>query len=241
MRHKHIRKFIFILCSFLLTGCGGGESLKQQATAGKEECTVEVGEEIQIGYAGETYTVLEESVSEENLGNWVGYVQQVIAAPGKKAVSVMNVYEAEEEGTVFVDIDGIYRKAVQEQSEGQKSLHMETLPDTENTGNSFAVNLENADEIFCGDRVYRLTEEEISGEKLGSYLGCIGAKVTCDADTGKVIASDALTEMDWTGEGASKQNRVTRTYTNVYEIQGKERASEIAVEMNGGYWVARVQ
>ena len=50
-----------------------------------------------------------------------------------------------------------------------------------------------------------------------------------------------MKKIDWTGDGEAKQKRADWTYTNVYEIQGEDTASKIAVEINGEYRMAELQ
>lgn len=79
----------FILSAVLLTGLLSGCSVLsqkiEQYSSDKEECSLNTDNVTQFTYKEKTYTILEDTVSEEELGSWVGYIRKlaVLDADGK--------------------------------------------------------------------------------------------------------------------------------------------------------------
>lgn len=242
MRHNRIAcSMIAILGALLLAGCQTKENRLLSIQEKGEACEVDVGEEIKICYSGEWYTVLSESMSQEDVGSLVGYVRKLVDIGNGRTVSILNIYTTAEEGVLLADIDGVFRKAVRAPDESGGILQVADLRGETEEEETFVVNLENATQILGSHGIYQITEETVSEEMLGNYLTCIGTQVTFDMQTGRAIPEETLKKIDWTGDGEAKQKRADWTYTNVYGIQGEDTASKIAVEINGEYRMAELQ
>ena len=232
---------IALLGVLLFAGCQTKENQLLSIQEKGEACEVDVGEEIKICYSGEWYTVLSESVSQEDVGSLVGYVRKLFDVGNGRTISILNIYTTAEEGVLLADIDGVFRKAVRTPEEVDGILQVADLRGGTEEEETFVVNLENATQILGSHGIYQITEETVSGDLLGNYLACIGTQVTFDMQTGKAIPKETLKKIDWTGDGEAKQKRADWTYTNVYEIQGEDTASKIAVEINSEYRMAELQ
>ena len=140
------RTLIFILSAVLLSGLLSGCSLVsqkiEQYSSDKEECSLNSDNVTQFTYKENSYTILDDTVSKEDLGNWVGYIRKlaVIDAKGKilvqqdtekttirtladiadkepnafTVIPFLNVYESKDstEKGLIVDANGGYHKAI---------------------------------------------------------------------------------------------------------------------------------
>ena len=131
-----------VLLSGLLSGCSVLSQKIEQYSSDKEECSLNTDNVTQFTYKEKNYTILEDTVSKEDLGNWVGYIRKlaVLDANGKillqqdtekttlksladiadtqpdaaYMIPFLNVYVCKD-GTVqelLVDANGEYHKAI---------------------------------------------------------------------------------------------------------------------------------
>lgn len=266
---RRIALFCMAAAVCLLAGCSAPEKELEQRMKDKEECTLEMEDDIRVTYDGNAYVILKETAQKEEVGTWVGYIQKLVGVEktGKVlfceellqgldkmaeldqsadlVVTFLNVYRTreEEKDVLLVDVNGNYQKAVTEEllEDGGEPLLVADLLDSYETAGDFAVNQENATQLVCGEAVYQVTDEEVSPDQLGAYLDCIAQRVTFDSDTKEIIASGELGRIDWTGEEEAKRGRTVWLYTDVYEIQGTEKTSMVAVRVNGDYRVAKIR
>lgn len=253
----------------LLAGCGAPTKALEQRMKDKEECTLEIEDVMRVTYDGTGYVLLKETAQKEEVGTWVGYIQKLVGVEktGKVlfceellqgldkmaeidqsadlVVTFLNVYQTREEDkeVLLVDVNGNYQKAVTEEMLEDKGepLFVADLLDSYETAGDFAINQENATQLVCGEAVYQVTDEEVPLDQLGVYLDCIAQRVTFDSDTKEIIASGELGRIDWMGEEEAKRGRTVWLYTDVYEIQGTEKTSMVAVRVNGDYRVAKIR
>lgn len=73
------------LLSSLLSGCSVISQKIEQYSSGKEECSLNTDNVAQFTYKEKYYTILEDTVSKEEIGSWVGYIRKlaVLDANGK--------------------------------------------------------------------------------------------------------------------------------------------------------------
>lgn len=252
----------------ILAGCGMPEKLIEQRMQEKEECSLEIGETVQVTYDGNAYVILKETASDEEVGKWVGYIQKLVGVDeagevlfqeefpprleetekteAALVVTFLNVYQTKEndKDILLVDVNGNYQKAVpgEEVEEGRETLRLADMMEAYEAAGDFKVNPQNATQLLCGDEViYQVTDEEVTAEQLGLYLDCVAQSVTFDSDTKEILTSEERSKIDWTGGEEAKEGRTTWLYTDVYEIQGADKSSMVAVKINGDYRVARKQ
>lgn len=271
MRKSSCRIAFFCMAAAvcLLAGCGASTKALEQRMKEKEECTLEIEDVMRVTYDGTGYVILKETAKKEEVGTWVGYIQKLVGVEktGKVlfceellqgldkmeeidqsadlVVTFLNVYQTREEETdvLLVDVNGNYQKAVNEETleDGEAPLLVADLLDSYETAGDFTINQEDATQLVCGDAVYQVTDEEVPVDQLGVYLDCIAQRVTFDSDTKEIIASGELGRIDWTGGEEAKRGRTVWLYTDVYEIQGTEKTSMVAVRVNGDYRVAKIR
>lgn len=136
----------FILSAVLLTGLLSGCSVIsqkiEQYSNGKDECSLNTENIAQFTYQEKSYTILEDTVSKEELGSWVGYIRKlaVVDKNGKillqqdtekttiksladiadtqpdaaYLIPFLNVYACKDETIqeLLVDANGEYHKAI---------------------------------------------------------------------------------------------------------------------------------
>lgn len=74
-----------VLLTCLLSGCSVLSQKIEQYSRDKEECSLNIDNVTQFTYKEKCYTILEDTISKENLGSWVGYIRKlaVIDEKGK--------------------------------------------------------------------------------------------------------------------------------------------------------------
>lgn len=249
-------------------GCGSPTKVIEQGLENKEACALEIRDVMWVTYDGTGYVILEETVPGEDVGTWVGYIRKLVGAgetgevlfsedfsdisgqtdalqKADVVVAFLNVYRmrGEKGDVLLVDVNGAYQKAVPEEAmeEEDEPLLLADLAGGYKTAGDFTVNPENGSQIVCGEAVYQVTDEEVSSDQLGIYLDCIAQRVVFDSDTKEIITYGELGKVDWTGEEEATRGRTDWLYTNVYEIQGTDKTSMVAVRVNGDYRTAKIR
>ena len=223
----------------------------------------------QFTYKEETYTILNNTVSNDGLGEWLGYIRQLAAvdkdgtvlvqeaietatfetlsdladkAPDAKyIIPFLNVYAAPNNAShLIVDVNGGYHEAVPSDQLTAADEVFDFKAVAENTGDSYEVNPQNATQLICGERTYQVTEETVTTEQLGAYLDILNETITFDADSKRPLSKEEQNKIDWTGSSAGQQ-RERWFYMDVYEISGTDPTDAIAVKVNNQYHIARVQ
>lgn len=257
----------FVICvSF--AGCSLQDKIKEYSS-NKEQCYLETENVTQFSYKGNDYTVLEETVSNGDIGEWIGYIRQLAAVDeagrvllqeniedaafqtftdlADKApeaayiIPFLNVYAATNtEDFLIIDVNGGYHKAVA----NEIIKDTDTVFDFKNTGKSmsgkFEINPQNATQLLFENAVYQVTLDAVSKDELGSYIDIIAKSVTFDAETKRPLSKEELNEIDWNGESA-RQGRELWVYTDVYEIYGTDKSEAVAVKVNNCCYIAKRQ
>ena len=142
-----IKKMILLVVAILLmgasmTGCSVLEKGIDEYSKDKEECVLNTDNVTQFTYKGDSFTILDDTLSNSELGEWVGYIRKlaVIDSNGKillqqdteKAtfktladiadskpdaayiIPFLNVYTVKDGNTqeLIVDVNGGYHKAI---------------------------------------------------------------------------------------------------------------------------------
>lgn len=81
--------------------------------------------------------------------------------------------------------------------------------------------------------------KDISKTKAG-YIDILAESVTFDTETKIPLSKEDLSKIDWYGENAG-QGRESWFYTDVYEINGTDKAEAVAVNVNDNYYIAKRQ
>lgn len=263
---KKITASIFLCFCIIFTGCSSIQNMINRYSESKELCFLNDDDITQFTFDGESYTILENTVTEKNLGEWVGYIRKMAAtddtgsvliqenientsfrsladltekAPDAKyIVPFLNIYEpSNDENYLIVDVNGGYHKAVLSKKIAKNDSIFNFKATAEKTNNNFWLNPENATQIISDNSVYQVTDEKISDDKLGKYLDFLAEKVVFDLETKKALTNDDLNKIDWTG--TSTKQRESRFYADVYEISGINPDEAIAVKVNNQYYISK--
>lgn len=272
-----MNKMMKVFCAMLLMGClcslfSGCSFVKEQIKEyadDKEPCVLNHGDVTQFTYKGDSYTILDDTMKNENLGEWIGYIRQLVAVDDTGAIIVqenigdatfhslsdlaeespdakyiipfLNVYaDPNNASNLIVDVNGGYHKAVISENVKDSDTVFDFKKTEESINDSFEVNPENATQLLWGGTVYQVTSDMVSDDELGSYIDILAESVTFDTETKIPLSKEDLSKIDWYGENAG-QGREYWFYTDVYEIYGTDKAEAVAVNVNDNYYIAKRQ
>ena len=152
-------------------------------------------------------SILDNTVSNDGLGEWLGYIRQLAAVDENGAVLIqeaietasfetlsdltdkapdakyiipfLNVYAAPNNASyLIVDVNGGYHEAVPSDQITAGDEIFDFKTAAENTGSSYEVNPQNATQLTYEDRTYQVTEKTVPTEQLGAYLDILNETVT---------------------------------------------------------------
>ena len=257
--------FALFVC-FSLAGCSLQDKIEEYSS-NKEQCYLNMENVAQFSYKGNDYTILEDTVSNGELGEWIGYIRQLAAIDetgkvllqenmeaatfrtladlAEKApeaayiIPFLNVYAAPNaDDYLIVDVNGEYHKAVRK--ENVKDIDtVFNFKDTEQSmSGKFEINPENATQLLCDGIIYQVTSDTVSNDELGSYIDILAESVTFDTETKRPLSKEDLIKIDWNGKNAG-QGREQWFYTDVYEIYGTDKTEAVAVKINNCYHIAK--
>ncbi len=84
--------FAFVVC-FSLVGCSLQDKIEEYSSD-KEQCYLNTENVTQFSYKGNDYTILEDTVSNGGLGEWIGYIRQLAAVDETGKVLLQENIEA---------------------------------------------------------------------------------------------------------------------------------------------------
>lgn len=140
IKFQRVLLFLLAFCT-ILSGCGFLQDKIEEYSSDKEQCFLITDNATQFLYKGETYTILDDTVPNENLGDWIGYIRQlaVVDETGNVLfqeyieettfhtledlsdkitqdaylIPYLNVYTPSQTASyLIVDVNGAYHKAV---------------------------------------------------------------------------------------------------------------------------------
>ena len=257
----------FAVC-FSLAGCSLQDKIKEYSS-NKEQCYLDAENVTQFSYKGNDYIILEDTVSNGGLGEWVGYIRQLtsideagkvllqenvesatfhtLADLAEKApeaayiIPFLNVYAAPNADTyLIVDVNGEYHKAITHEKLKDTDIVFDFKETKQSINGSFEVNPANATQLLCDGTVYQVTSDVVSNDDLGRYIDILAESVTFDTETKIPFSKEDLNKIDWNGENAG-QGREQWFYTDVYEIYGTDTTEAVAVKVNNSYHIAKRQ
>lgn len=258
---------LLTLC-FTLNGCAPLSEKINEYSRDKERCSLNTENVTQFFYQSNCYTILEDTVSNRDLGDWVGYIRQlaavdkdgnvvfqediekasfqnledlVVNAPeAAYIIPLLNVYTMPDEMYhLIVDVNGSYHKAVLQENIPKDAVIFDFTATDQTVGKDFEINPDNATQLIWNGIVYQVEQETVSVDQLGNYLAILAEQVTFDVDTKKILSKEELNEIDW--RGTENTRRENWFYTDIYEISGIDCADAVAVEVNNQYYLAKAQ
>lgn len=270
--NKCKKKIMFLLFTCIVCAALAGCSLQdriEEYSSDKEQCYLDTENVTQFSYRGSDYTILADTVSNGGLGEWIGYIRQLVvidenakillqenietatfqslADLAEKApeaayiIPFLNVYAAPNaDDYLIVDVNGRYHKAVISENIKDSDTVFDFKATEQSINGSFEVNPENATQLLCGGTVYQVTSDTVSGDELGSYIDILAKSVTFDKETKIPLSKEELSAIDWYGENAG-QEREQWFYTDIYKIYRTDTAEAVAVKINNQYYIAKRQ
>jgi len=230
---RKICVIVGVIAVFLVwcSGCGAGQMLYGEDA----KCEIFVTEDIVVNYKECEYTVLEEEVEAEQIGELTGYIYKNI-----DGLMFSTVYMDEENiDEIQVAIDDSFYKAVKTEllSEEQVPLALPTEDAEELFPKQLTVNEENATQLIGDGVIYQVTDETVDKESVGSYLTSISTSVVFDNTTKEVLPNEEYIKIDWSGETSHAKSRTLWIYTHAYKVKGEDY-NTLAVNINGEYYEA---
>lgn len=267
---KILLTFFFMLgLSILAVGCIPVENKIEEYSSNKEQCSLNSKNVTQFNYKSQKYTILNETVSNECLGDWVGYFRKfaVVDEQGKvltqenieKATShsladlkkrtpkaayiipLLNVYTASDDTSyLIVDVNGGYHKAVLSSKSLIEDKVFDFKKESKSTSGKFLINPHNATQLLYKNMVYQVTSEVIQKDELGKFLDILAERVFFDPETNKILTKKELNKIDWLG-ASKNQKREDWFYVDIYEVQGVDMNEAVGVKVNNDYYIAKKQ
>lgn len=258
--------FVITIFCIALTGCDFIQDKISKYSSDKVECSLNKDNVTEFTYKSDSYTILEDAVNDDNLGNWIGYIRKLTAIDENGKILVMqnlekstfsslkdlgdsapdaayiipfsNVYEAKNDSSyLIVEANGVYHKAILTSKITDKNSIFNYKTSNKSANGDFTINPNDATQLICNGTTYQVTSEVVSESNLGNYLDSIAQEITFDNNTKKILTKDDLKKIDWNGK--NKQKRETWFYTDVYEMSGTDSDNAVAVEVNDEFHVAR--
>lgn len=260
-----IGAFLILTLSVLLSGCASFQQKIEEYSADKEQCFLNMENVTQFTYKSQNYTILEDTVSNGSLGEWLGYIRKLAAinengkiliqeniekttfksladltekAPtAAYIIPFLNVYAAPDDTTnLIVDVNGGYHKAVLSDTVTDECTVFNYKNTNQGKNGGFEVNPNNATQLIRNNVAYQVTSDIISEDELGSYIDIIAENITFDVDTKKPLSKEEMNSIDW--YGTNNQSRENWVYVDVYEVASKDASEIVAVEVNNQYHLA---
>lgn len=227
---KKIVRFGIIMCLSLIIGCSNGDKNIFELSLKNESIVVLCN--------GEEFVILDERVEVKDLGNVVGEINKIVSG-----TMFSTVYQDKHDDDILdISIDNYFVKAIKKENlkMGQTiyTLQDKTVEEEVCYVGELKVNSNNATQLISETgKVYQITDEIISEEQLDLFLTSVSDYVVYDSNTKKVILSERLSKIDWTGEKKG-ESRVARIYTDVYTL--KLDKNSIAVNVDEKYHIAKL-
>lgn len=267
-RTKIIGLFLTLMLCALSAGCTPLAEKMNSYSSGKEKCALNPDNVTQFFYKSKKYTVLEDTVPADSLGEWVGYIRQLAVTDESGKILIqndiekttihtladsadtapnaayiipfLNVYAVPNDASgLFVDVNGTYHKAVYTDSIKENSAVFNFRAAKQSSNKRFKVNPDNATQLLCSGNIYQVTSETVPHNKLGNYLFNLAENITFDANTKKPLTQKELSKIDWFGTENTKREKWF--YTGIYEISGTDSAKAVAVKINNQIFLAKAQ
>lgn len=259
--------FTLALCT-AISGCSLQDKINQYSSD-KEQCYLNTENVTQFIFKGDNYTILEDTVTNNELGEWVGYIRKfaVVDESGKVLlqenienttfqalarltekepeaayiIPFLNVYTIPNTDTyLIIEVNGGYHKAVLNKKRKKEDIIFDFKKAEQSANDKFKLNPQNATQLICNGTIYQVTAETVSDDKLGSYLDILAKNITFDKKTKKPLSQKELRSIDWYGDNAGQQ-REQWFYTDIYAIYGINTNEAVAVQINNCYYVAKRQ
>ncbi|MEE1101729.1 MAG: NisI/SpaI family lantibiotic immunity lipoprotein [Agathobacter sp.] len=226
---------LLVVTSMFCAGCKTNKILSND----KEKCGIAVSDRFTITYQNNEYVMLSEQISKEMVGAWVGYVNKNISGAMFSTVYL----DKTNEDMINVAVDDSFYRAVKKEKMKEEQAIMQVVDEglfdsgEDTIPKELTVNPNNATQLIAEDKVYQVTDEKISRERLEGYITSISEYVVFDSDTKKILEREEYVKIDWDGTKGEENNRTIWVYTDVYRVMDSNMDS-IGVKINGMYYIA---
>lgn len=265
---KSIKSILMILLimSITLSGC----SIMNNSSKNKPHGEVTESDTRTFIFEDTAYTILNETVSREDLGAHVGtFGKLVFIGKDFKAVGIEanltykdylqkltddypsdayyfaqfeNIYKTKD-STIAVGVDGKFHKTkpTKDVSAEDTFIEFQALALKDDAGKSYFVNPQHGGQLIHNDVIYDIIEVVHAKADRGNLLQVIGTQVVFNTTTGEIIPKEEYNKMELTPGELSEQNRKSYVYGNVYELTGESEDICVLVEINHQLWEAKPQ
>lgn len=270
--NKRIKIIISLLFSFVffisIMGCSLQDKIKEYSSD-KEQCYLNTENITQFTYKNNTYTILEDIVSNGEIGEWIGYIRQIIALDqtGKilykenietdmfktledltdkvnehaYIIPFLNIYTSSStENYLIIDVNGQYHKAIINENVKESDKIFDFKNIEKSSNNKFKINPQNATQLIYDKIIYQVTSDIVSNDELGDYIDILAQNITFDKETKIPLSKKELGKIDFYGKN-SEQKREQWFYKDIYEIYGTDKTEAVAVNINNQYYIAKRQ
>lgn len=251
-----------LISCLTLSSCGVLQQKIDGYLRDKEICILNNENITQFTYQLKSYTILEEVLSDKDIGSWVGIIRKIIAVDdnGKiikqadatnintnylsnfakdldkdvHTIQIFDVYKKTgTDGVLIVIVNGRPHKAVLTDRINSDEKIFDFKKYIKNQSADFEINSHNATQLIYKDRIYQVSTQVVPEDYLEDFIGVIAKKVEFDAYTKEPLTKDELKKIDWQGTAHSK--REIWFYLDVYTISGIELKDGFAVKVNNQY------
>lgn len=265
---KNCKIFFVLICvCTVLSGCTLTRNMIDEYYSDKEQCFLNEEDITLFNYKDEEYTILNDTVANNDLGGWVGYVRQFVVVneegkillqenienisfknlsnlantvpEAKYIIPFLNIYSPKKDSNhLIIEVNGSYHKAIPSEQVTDQDLKLDFRSDKGNDDNNYQINPQNATQLISNNKIYQVTTETITREKLGGYLDVLAKPVVFDEDNKHPLTQEELNKISWSGEVS---HRIQWFYSEIYEISGVNIDDAIAVKINNQYYIAKLQ
>ncbi|MSS62736.1 NisI/SpaI family lantibiotic immunity lipoprotein [Velocimicrobium porci] len=158
---------------------------------------------------------------------------------GSYVITYYNIYKTKENSPkeLILDINDTYYLAVptKQITSSDKVLSISSLANAADEAGNYHINQNNCTELICGEKTYKISDTVMNHSEVGDYLAVLNEHYTFLDSTKKPLTQEELKKIEITPSEASKQKRISWTYTGVYKIKETSIFKAVAVNINGKY------
>ena len=226
----------------------------EEYSKNKEKCILNENDITKFQYNNQDYTITNKTVSKADLGDWVGYIREIIGIDTNgnlieeadnndsnikgTTISFGNVYmNNKTQSSLIIEINGGYYMAIKTNEITNEDSIFDYKKEINNSNMDFKINPEDVSKIISSNSIYEITNQEITND-IGEFIGIIAENISYDAKTMKQLSKNELLEIDWTGKNSSKREIKQAVYTDIKKINNVDVNEAIAVCINNKYYIA---
>lgn len=212
---------LIVVASFYLTGCSLKEKIDEYSS-NKVQGYLNIENVTQFSYDGSNYTILEDTISNNDFGEWIGYVRKIAAIDGAGKI----VFQEDIESHTFKTLKDLKNN----------------VPEATYIISFLNVYRAKNDDVYLIIEVNGENHKAILNENIKDTDNIFDFKKNVESNSGRFtivpISKEELNEIDWFGTN-SETHRKEWFYNDIYEIYGINQTEKVAVNVNNHYYVAK--